>query len=71
MQQPLQEPPPQLHVPFAAHVSPVPHELHTAPPVPHCPCDCIAYGTQVLPLQQPAGHEVASQTHCPLLLLHS
>jgi hypothetical protein len=25
----------------------------------------------VLPLQQPFGHDVASQTHCPLPLLHS
>ena len=24
-----------------------------------------------LPLQQPLGHEVASQTHCPVLALHS
>ena len=25
----------------------------------------------MLPLQQPFGHEVASQTHWPLVLLHS
>jgi hypothetical protein len=25
----------------------------------------------VLPLQQPFGQELASQTHCPVLLLHS
>jgi hypothetical protein len=25
----------------------------------------------VLPLQQPFGHEVASQTHCPLFLSQS
>ena len=25
----------------------------------------------MLPLQQPPGHEVASQTHCPVVLLHS
>jgi hypothetical protein len=25
----------------------------------------------VLPLQHPDGHDVASQTHCPVLLLHS
>ena len=26
---------------------------------------------QVEPLQQPAGHEVASQTHWPVVVLHS
>lgn len=26
---------------------------------------------QVVPLQQPSGHEVPSQTHCPVVLLHS
>jgi hypothetical protein len=25
----------------------------------------------VLPPQQPLGHDVASQTHCPVLVLHS
>jgi hypothetical protein len=25
----------------------------------------------VLPLQQPLGHDVASQTHCPVVRLHS
>ena len=25
----------------------------------------------MLPVQQPVGHEVASQTHCPVVLLHS
>lgn len=30
-----------------------------------------AHATQVVPLQQPSGHEVASQTHCPCVLLHS
>jgi hypothetical protein len=42
-----------------------------APAVPHSPIDCEAYSTQVLPLQQPREHELASQTHCPVLLLHS
>jgi hypothetical protein len=28
----------------------------------------LAYSTQVLPLQQPLGHELASQTQAPLLL---
>jgi hypothetical protein len=33
--------------------------------------DCEANGMHVLPLQQPFGHELASQTHCPVALLHS
>jgi len=33
--------------------------------------DSLAYGTQTLPSQQPFGHEVASQTHAPVVLLHS
>jgi hypothetical protein len=33
--------------------------------------DCAEYKTHVLPLQQPPPHEFASQTHCPVLLLHS
>jgi hypothetical protein len=49
----------------------VPHALHAAPSVPHWPGDCEAYGTHVLPLQQPAGHEAASHTHWPVALLHS
>ena len=24
-----------------------------------------------MPLQQPLGHEAASQTHCPLVVLHA
>jgi hypothetical protein len=51
--------------------SPAPHALHAAPAVPHWPADCEAYGTHVPPLQQPVGHEVASQTHCPVVWLHS
>ena len=69
LQQPAHEPPPQLQTPLEQE-SPLPHEPHAAPPVPHCPCDCEAYSTHVLPLQQPLGHEAASQTHCPVLLLH-
>jgi len=25
----------------------------------------------VVPLQHPVGHELASQTHCPVVVLHS
>jgi hypothetical protein len=70
LQQPAHAPPPQLHVPLE-HVSPVPQALHAAPPLPHWLADWLAKSTQVLPLQHPFGQDVASQTHVPLLLLHS
>jgi hypothetical protein len=74
---PLQQPPGhevelQTHVPFVVlHAWPEPHAEHAAPPVPHDEFDSEPYGTQVFPLQQPFGHEVASQTHDPLVVLHS
>jgi hypothetical protein len=37
-----------------------------APALPHWVSDWEPNGTHVLPLQQPIGHDVASQTHCPL-----
>jgi hypothetical protein len=70
LQQPLHEPPPQLHVPFV-QASPLPQAEHAAPAVPHLPLDCPEYGTQVLPLQQPMGQDVASHTHWPVVVLHS
>lgn len=50
------------------------HGAQVAPPAPHCEEDSDPYATHALPLQQPLGHEVASQTHWPALapvLLHS
>jgi hypothetical protein len=47
------------------------HALHAVPPLPQSDADSEAYGTHVLPLQQPPGQEVASHTHCPVVLLHS
>jgi hypothetical protein len=44
---------------------------HAAPPLPHWEGVSEEYCTQVLPLQQPLAHEVASQTHWPVVLLHS
>jgi hypothetical protein len=35
------------------------------PPVPQAPGVCEAYGMQVVPSQQPAGHDAALQTHVP------
>jgi hypothetical protein len=64
-QQPEHDPPPQVHVPLE-HALPELHALHAAPPVPHCELDSLAYGTHVLPLQQPLGHELALHTHWPL-----
>ena len=73
LQQPLvQDDVLQMHMPVTVlHAWPVPQLEHDAPPLPHWPNDSEAYGTHVLPLQQPAGHEVASQTHCPVTLSHS
>jgi hypothetical protein len=60
------------HVPLVVlHSWPDAHAAHAAPPVPHVELDSEAYATHVFPLQQPFGHEVASQTHCPVLVLHS
>jgi hypothetical protein len=50
------------------------HELQTAPALPHWVGDSLVYMTQLPPtvlVQQPLGHDVPSQTHCPVLLLHS
>jgi hypothetical protein len=33
--------------------------------VPHDAFDSDAYATHVVPLQQPLGQDVESQTHCP------
>jgi hypothetical protein len=61
---------PLLHV---ATVLPPPagHVVHAAPPVPHVDGDSDAHGTQAPPLQQPLGHEVASQTQALADWLHS
>jgi hypothetical protein len=39
--------------------------------VPHDVSDSEVYGSHAPPLQQPPGHDAASHTHCPVLLLHS
>jgi hypothetical protein len=36
-----------------------------APVIPHWPFDWLAVATQLVPLQQPFGHEVALHTHAP------
>ena len=50
------------------------HGPHVAPAVPHEAPVCEPHGWQVPigpPLQQPLGHDVASQMHVPFALLHS
>lgn len=42
VQQPAHIVPPQVHVPVVEHESPVAHEVHATPPVPHCELDCEA-----------------------------
>jgi hypothetical protein len=70
LQHPEHAVPLHVHTPLT-HASPVLHAVQAAPAVPHDAADCEAYGSHVLPLQQPFGHETASQTHFPVLLLHS
>ena len=54
----------QTHCPFVVlHRWPLEHAAQAAPPLPQEPFASDAYGTQVLPLQQPLGHEAASHTH--------
>jgi hypothetical protein len=63
----------QAHVPFVVSQRSVVlvQDPHAAPPDPHNVEDCEAKGMHVLPLQQPFGHELASQTHSPFALLQS
>jgi hypothetical protein len=73
---PLQHPLGQVmasheQTPTVVSQRPFAQDPHAAPPLPHCKEDSDAYGTHALPLQQPFAHEVASQTHSPVALLHS
>jgi hypothetical protein len=54
---------PQAHAPAGEHVSAfAPHFWQEAPLVPQAAVDGVSH---TLPLQQPAGHDVELQTHCP------
>jgi hypothetical protein len=67
VQQPAHAAPPHVQAPFEH--DPLPTQgPHAPPPEPHAELDCAAKGRQALPLQQPRAHEVASQTHCPVVL---
>jgi hypothetical protein len=58
------DPLPHAQTPPAVHVSDVmPQLAQVLPPVPHCPGDVGS--THVEPLQQPLGHDAASQMHDP------
>jgi hypothetical protein len=63
----------QTHCPVVLlHSCPVAHATHAAPPAPHDALDSDAYASHVpLAVQQPLGHDVASHTHCPAVVLHS
>lgn len=55
----------QEQVPLVVSQSPFAQLEHALPPLPHCAADSEPSRTQVFPLQQPLGHDVASQTHEP------
>jgi hypothetical protein len=71
VQHPGHDVPAHVHAPIA-HDSPVPHALHAEPPVPHWVpvCDVKARHAPAA-VQQPPGHDVASQAQTPVLLSHS
>jgi hypothetical protein len=50
------------------HFAPLVQAPHAAPPVPHEAFDSEAYGSHApFAVQQPFGHDVPLQVHCPLL----
>jgi hypothetical protein len=73
---PLQQPFGQVlvsheQVPLVRSQRPLLHEAHWVPPVPQLEADSDAYDLHEEPLQQPLGHDVELQTHCPVLVLHT
>jgi hypothetical protein len=53
------------HAPVGLQVWPIAHDPHESPPVPHSVADWLDGSTQVVPLQQPFGHDVGSHAHFP------
>jgi hypothetical protein len=54
---------PQAHMPFVHWLATTLLQLpHTTPPMPHEPSDGVV---QLLPVQQPFGHELGLQVHVP------
>lgn len=71
VQHPGHEVPAHVHAP-PEQASPFKHAPQAAPPVPHWVPDWFVNDTHSpVALQQPLGHEVASQTHFPALVSHS
>ena len=73
LQQPLPQPLPlQMHCPADPHTCPLAHAEHAIPPEPHEVGDWEVNGWHVpVDVQQPAGQEVASHWHAPVIRLHS
>ncbi len=55
------------HAPIVVSQSLFVQLVHALPPLPHCALLSAVSWMHVLPLQQPVGHDVASQTHDPPL----
>jgi len=70
LQQPAHAVPPHEHAP-PEHVCPEEQAPQAAPPAPQSASDWEVKGTHALPLQQPVAQELASQTHFPVVVLHS
>jgi hypothetical protein len=60
---------PHAHRPVGSQLSarPLPHMTHAPPSRPQCARLGIWQVPPTFTVQQPFGHEVLSQTHCPLL----
>jgi hypothetical protein len=73
-QHPGHDLPAHVHEP-SEHASPFTHAPQAPPPVPHAPVDCLSNARHCcfapLPLQHPFVHDVASQAHSPVVVLHA
>ena len=58
-------------LPPLTHSWPEAHAAHWAPLAPQELFVSLPTGSHVFPLQQPSAQEFASQTHCPVVVLHS
>jgi hypothetical protein len=64
----------QEHVPLVVSQTPFEQLAHRPPWLPQLEAVSLASTTHAPPataVQQPAGHEFASQTHAPVVALHS
>ena len=67
-QQPEQDVESQTHLPPVLQCCPGEHDPQAAPRAPHVPGASLAYGTHVVPLQHPFGHEAAVHVQAPAAL---